>query len=162
MGAIPLKAVFNCFPQVGGNRTLEAPGVVFDPTQGDEGVETHLPNDSFQASLSPPVGGRLCSCVDSGVFLRGLRIPSRFSPCNTHSREMVQTSGFDPTNQVKTCFDCKVFDVANWVACPMEKMVPEGCLHMRPFQFHLKEHWRFPQLLDTLLSHLGQKPFQHT
>ena len=32
-----------------------------------------------------------------------------------------------------------------------EKMVPEGCLHMRPFQFHLKEHWRYPQSLDTLL-----------
>ena len=26
----------------------------------------------------------------------------------------------------------------------MEKMVPEGRLHMRPFQFHLKEHWRYP------------------
>ena len=32
-----------------------------------------------------------------------------------------------------------------------EKMVLEGHLHMRPFQFHLKEHWRFPQSLDTLL-----------
>ena len=32
-----------------------------------------------------------------------------------------------------------------------EKMVPEGRLHMRPFQFHLKEHWRYPQLLDSLL-----------
>ena len=31
------------------------------------------------------------------------------------------------------------------------KMVPEGRLHMRPFQFHLKEHWRYPQLLDSLL-----------
>ena len=30
-------------------------------------------------------------------------------------------------------------------------MVPEGRLRMRPFQFHLKEHWRFPQSLDTLL-----------
>ena len=39
----------------------------------------------------------------SGVFVRGLRIPSRFSPCKTHSREMAQTSGFDPTTQVKTC-----------------------------------------------------------
>ena len=29
---------------------------------------------------------------------------------------MTQTSGFDPTTQVKTCFDCKMFDVANWVA----------------------------------------------
>ena len=33
----------------------------------------------------------------------------------------------------------------------MEKMVPEGRLHMRHFQFHLKEHWRYPQLLDNLL-----------
>ena len=37
-------------------------------------------------------------------------------PCKTHSREMAQTSGFDPTTQVKTCFDCKMFDVSNWVA----------------------------------------------
>ena len=61
MGAIPLKAVTNRFPQVGGNRISEAPAVVFDPTQVDEGVETPPPNDSFQASLSPPVGGRLRS-----------------------------------------------------------------------------------------------------
>ena len=32
-----------------------------------------------------------------------------------------------------------------------EKMVPEGRLYMRPFQFHLKEHWRYPQSLDNLL-----------
>ena len=32
-----------------------------------------------------------------------------------------------------------------------EKMVSEGHLHMRPFQFHLKEHWRYPQSLDSLL-----------
>ena len=32
-----------------------------------------------------------------------------------------------------------------------EKMVPEGRLHMRPFQFHLKEDWRYPQSLDSLL-----------
>ena len=61
MGAIPLKAVTNRFPQVGGNQTQVASGVVFDPTQGDEGMETLPPNDSFQASLSPPVGGRLRS-----------------------------------------------------------------------------------------------------
>ena len=61
MGAIPFKAVTNRFPQVGGNRTSEAPGVVFDPTIGEGGVQTPLRNDSFQASLSPPVGGRLRS-----------------------------------------------------------------------------------------------------
>ena len=51
------------------------------------------------------------------VFVRGLRIQSGFSPCKTHSREMAQTSGFDPKTLVKTCLDCKMFDVANWVAC---------------------------------------------
>ena len=61
MGATPHKAVTNRFPQEGGNRTSEAPGVVFDPTLGDEGVETPPPNDSLRASLSPPVGGRLRS-----------------------------------------------------------------------------------------------------
>ena len=61
MGAIPPKAVTNPFPQAWGNRISEAPGVVFDPTIGDEGVETPPPNDSLKASLSPPVGGRLRS-----------------------------------------------------------------------------------------------------
>ena len=32
-----------------------------------------------------------------------------------------------------------------------EKIVLEGRLHMRPFQFHLKEHWRYPQSLGSLL-----------
>ena len=63
MGAIPPKAVINRFPPVGGNRTTEASEVVFDPTQWDEGVETPPPppNDSLQASFSPPVRGRLRS-----------------------------------------------------------------------------------------------------
>ena len=43
-----------------GKSTQEASGVVFDPIQGDEGVN-HPPSDSFQATLSPPVGGRLHS-----------------------------------------------------------------------------------------------------
>ena len=60
--------------------------------------------------------GKIRTETYSGVFVRGLRIPPRFSPCKTHSREMAQTSGFDPTSQVKTCFDCKMFDVSNWVA----------------------------------------------
>ena len=61
--------------------------------------------------------GKVRTETYSGVFVRGLRIRPRFSPCKTHSREMAQTSGFDPTTQVKTCFDCKMFDFANWVAC---------------------------------------------
>ena len=61
MGATPHKAVTNHFPREGGNRTSEAPGVIFDPTTGGRGVETLLPNDSLKASLSPPVRGRLRS-----------------------------------------------------------------------------------------------------
>ena len=74
MGLTSLKAVTNRFPQVGGNRISEAPGVIFDPTPGDEGMITPLANDSSKASLSPPVGDRLRSfrrdwkinkCLDS-------------------------------------------------------------------------------------------------
>ena len=60
MGATPLKAVTNRFPQAGGNRISEAPGVVFDPTIGQRAWKPP-PNDSSKASLSPPVGGHLRS-----------------------------------------------------------------------------------------------------
>ena len=30
-----------------------------------------------------------------------------------------------------------------------------SCLHMRPFQFHLKEHWRYSQSLDSFLPYTG-------
>ena len=70
--------------------------------------------------------GKIRTETYSGFFVCWLQIPSRFSPCKTHSREMAQTSGFDPTNQVKTCFDCKMFDVANWVACLNGENGPGG------------------------------------
>ena len=70
--------------------------------------------------------GKIRTETYSGVFVCGLRIPSRFSPCKTHSRETGQTSGFDPMSQVKTCFDCKMFDVANWVACLNGENGPRG------------------------------------
>ena len=57
MGAILPRAVTNRFPEVGGNQTKEASEVIFDHIQGDEIVETPPPNDSLQASLSPPLGG---------------------------------------------------------------------------------------------------------
>ena len=39
---------------------------------------------------------------------------------------MAQTSGFDPTSQIKTYFDCKMFDVGNWVACLNGENGPGG------------------------------------
>ena len=70
--------------------------------------------------------GKIRTETYSGVFVRGLRIPSRFSTCKTNSREMDQTSGFDPKTQVKTCLDCKIFDVANWFACLNGENGPGG------------------------------------
>ena len=48
MGAIPPKAVINRFPQVGRNRTTEASEVIFNPTQGDEDVETPPPMTPYK------------------------------------------------------------------------------------------------------------------
>ena len=39
---------------------------------------------------------------------------------------MARTSGFDPSTQIKTCFDCKMFDVAHWVACLNGENGPGG------------------------------------
>ena len=87
----------------------------------------------------------------SGVFVRGLRIPSRFSPCKNHSREMAQTSGFDPMTQVKTYFDCKMFDVANWVACLNGEDGPGGTPSHEALSVSSQGHWIYPQSLDNLL-----------
>ena len=34
------------------------------------------------------------------------------------------------------------------VLASLEKTIPMGRLHMRPFQWHLKTHWQYPQSLD--------------
>ena len=68
----------------------------------------------------------------------------------TLSSDMAQTSGFDPTIQVKTCFDCKMFDVSNWVACR----------NGGPFSFTSRSTGDF--LSHWGATFLGQKPFQHT
>ena len=74
MGAIPPKAVTNRFPQTEENKTSEAPGVVFDPTTGEGGVKTPLPNDSSIVSISPPVGGRRHSFIRDWQVLSGQRV----------------------------------------------------------------------------------------
>ena len=166
---------------VGGNRITEAPEVVFDLTQGDEGVETPPPNDSLKASHSPPVGGRLrsfrkdwqtnkCSNNVLNIITNGYSLPFITIPKLAPDSVRIQgpskrsSSGLlYPVSSVKECNrkggKCKISRVLTarclmpliGLLASMEKMVPEGHLHMRPFQFHLKEHWRYPQLLDNLL-----------
>ena len=91
MGTIPLKAVTNPFLWEEENPTSEAPGVVFDPTIGEGGVETPLLNDSSKTSLSPPVGSRLrsfkrdwlinkCSQNVLNIITNGYVLPFRSKP----------------------------------------------------------------------------------
>ena len=96
-------------------------------------------------------------------FVCGLRIPSRFSPCKTHSREMAQLQDLILRLKSKLVLIARCLMSLIGLLASMEKTVPEGRLHMRPFQFHLKEHWRYPQSLDSLLpwtetiaAHLGR------
>ena len=109
-------------------QTLPIPGRLADQVP----VSGGSPSEHSGGGRPNPVlgldnkSGKIRTETYSGVFVCGLRIPSRFSPCKTHSREMAQTSGFDPKTQVKTCFDCKMFDVANWVACLNREIGPGG------------------------------------
>ena len=109
-------------------QTLPIPGQLADQFP----VSGRSPSEHSGSDRPNPVlgvdnkSGKIRTETYSGVFVLGLRIPSRFSPSKTHSREMAQTSGFDPTTQVKTCFDCKMFDVANWVACLNREDGPGG------------------------------------
>ena len=84
-------------------------------------------------------------------FVHGLRIPPRFSPCKTLSREMAQTSGFDPTTQVKTCFDCKMFDVSNWVANLKRENGPGGTPSYEALSVLSQGALEISQSLDNLL-----------
>ena len=74
---------------------------------------------------------------------------------------MAQTSGFDPTTQVKACFDCKMFDVANWVARLDGEDGPRGT----PSHEALSVSPQGALEISSVVGQpqiLGQKPFQHT
>ena len=111
-----------------GTQTSPIPGLLVDQVS----VSGRSPNEHKGCGRPNTVlgvdnkSGEIRTNAYSGVFVRGLRIPSRFSPCKTLSREIAQTSGFDPSSQVKTCFDCKMFDVTNWVACLNGENGPRG------------------------------------
>ena len=95
--------------------------------------------------------GKIQTKICSSVFVCGLRIPSRFNPCKTHSREMVQLQDLILRLKSKHVLTARCLLSLIGLLASMEKMVPEGRLHMRSFQFHLKGHSRYPQSLDNLL-----------
>ena len=95
----------------------------------------------------------------SGFFVRGLQVPPRFSPCKTHSREMAQTPGFDPTIQVKSYFDCKMFDVSNWVANLNGEDGLGGTPSYEALSISSQGALEISSIIDSLLS---WSPFLHT
>ena len=76
-----------------GTQTSPIPGRLADqvPVSGGSPCE-----HSGSSRPNPVLGvdhksGEIGTKTNSGVFVRGRRIPSRYSPCKTHSREMAQT-----------------------------------------------------------------------
>ena len=80
-----------------GNQTSPVPGRLADqgPVSGRSKSEHSDSGGPDSVLRVDNKSGEVRTKTNSGVLLRGLRIPSRFSPCKTHSREMAQTSGFD-------------------------------------------------------------------
>ena len=111
-----------------GNQTSPVPGrLAFQGPVSERSTSEHSDNGRPNSVLRVDnKSGEIRTKTYSTVFVCGLGIPSRFNPCKTNSREMAQTSGFDCMTQVKTCFDCKMFDVANWVACLNGENGPGG------------------------------------
>ena len=83
----------------------------------------------------------------SSVFVRGLQISSRFSPCKTQ----LKLQDLILRLKSKHVLTARCLMSLIELLASTKKMVLEGRLHTRPFQFHLKEHWRYPQSLDNLL-----------
>ena len=180
-----LKEIPKVLPQVSGVpvhlpsfRTSHSPPGLYNDRKGSE---AHGPLQRTQTSPIPgrladqvPVSGRSPSehsgggrpnpvlGVDnkpgkirtetySGVFVCGLRIPSRFSPCKPTQDRWLKLQDLILRLKSKHVLTARCLMSLIGLLASTEKMVPEGRLHMRPFQFHLKEHWRYPQSLDNLL-----------
>ena len=151
-----------------GTQTSPIPGRLADQVP----VSGGSPSEHSDSGRPNPVlgvenkSGEIRTKANSGVFVRGLRIPSRFSACKTHSREMAQTSGFDPTSQVKACFDCKMFDVANWVACLNRENGPggtsshEALLVSSQGALEISSVAGQPPWKETISAHLDAKLFE--
>ena len=149
-----LKEIPKVLPQVAGVpvhlsaiRTGHSPPGFYNDCKGSEA------NGPRERTHTSPIPGLLADQVPvSG------RSPGEHSGCGRPNPvlEWIISQEKSELKQLR-CFpsrfslvNCKMFDVANWVFC-LKKKVLVGCLHMRPFQFLLKEHWRYPQSLDSLL-----------
>ena len=86
---------------------------------------------------------------------------TRFGACQAHSGQVDEASGYVPSPLVEVCYQCKDSYAHHWIIlASTEKTVKLGRMHMRPFQWHLKTHWKFPMPLDTPIP-WNQKMIRH-
>ena len=86
----------------------------------------------------------------SDVFVCGLQKPSRFSPCKTNQERWLKLKDLILRLKSKHPLTARCLMSLIGLLASTEKMVLVGRFLMRPFQFHLKEHWIYPQSLDSL------------
>ena len=112
---------------------------------------SRLDDESDQIGVDP----------NSSILFCGIRIPSKLSPCKAPSGEVAKLQALILRITNKSALTARHLMSLIGLLASTEKMVPEGHLHMRPFQWHLKENWTFPQSLvkllpwsDSIIAHL--------
>ena len=83
-----------------------------------------------------------------------------FGSCEAHTRQVDQTSRDVPSPLSEVCCQCKDSYVHIGLLESTEKTVKLGRMHMRPFQWHLKTHWKYPMPLDTPVT-WNQRMIRH-
>ena len=86
----------------------------------------------------------------SGLSLRSSEGSGFFNPKETRS---IKSS--DCFHQKVISLDSKKAHVTRRDISFLRKTVPLGRLHMRPFQWYLRSHWKFPQSLDKRIPVTG-------
>ena len=88
----------------------------------------------------------------SKADLRLCRLPVRPQGrlCPTDSRPVAEPSGQNIGNTVTTGLSGPAVDVSDRFTNSHRKQVHLGRLHMRPIQWHLKNHWRITESLEKV------------
>ena len=143
------------------------PTGLYDDCKGSEADGPHKWNQNSPipgrlADQGPFTGGGTSEHSDSGRPDTFLRVDNQSREVRTQTPQVFSFMGHEyhldsallkltherwlklPALKVETCFDCKMFDLTNWVARLNGGDGPGGTPSHEPFQFYLKEHWRYP------------------
>ena len=85
----------------------------------------------------------------------GLSLQSSEGSSLSNPKEARSVKSSDCFHQKVISLDSKKAHVTHRDISFLRKTVPLGRLHMRPFQWYLKSHWKFPQSLDKRIPVTG-------